>query len=101
VPDPGALRRPKLWAPPRPGEPPRGFTGLVGGSSPSRRQRQRAWLAVGVMLAGVVLVAFGVALWTWTYVAVGAAAGAAGALLSWRARIMEDVSTSDDPGHHG
>lgn len=101
MPDPGALRRPKLWAPPRPGEQPHGFAGRATGSPPSRRRRQLAWVGIAVMLAAVVLIAFGVALWTWTYVVAGVAVGAAGSLLSWRIRVLEDVSTSDDPEHHG
>ncbi len=77
------------------------FDGAQGDTStpPSARRRRVGWLAVALMVLGVVLVGLAVVRGSVAPAVAGVLVGAAGAVLAWRAGIMEDVSVSDSP--HG
>lgn len=60
-------------------------------------RRSAVWLAVGLMVAGAVLVGLAVVMMAWPPAVAGVLVGGVGAVLALRARIMEDVSVSDSP----
>lgn len=97
-PVPGSLPRPAMW--------PRGarqtpFDGAEEDTAtpPTPARRRLAYIAVAIMIAGVVLVGLSLVATSWLLLAVGVVLGVVGAVLALRARIMEDVSVSDSP--HG
>jgi len=98
--DPAALPRPVLWPVPKPGQQPSGDpTGKAGhlGVSGEPQARGPAWVAVGLMilstcLGTLALIAKG---WPW-WVAAGIV-GLAGALLAWKAQIMQDATQGQSP----
>lgn len=96
-PDPGSLPRPALWPAPPTGQQARAFSGLEDESAtpvPTGSWRS-AWLAVGLLVLGAVLL--GVALVTQLPVValVAVLVGGAGAVLAWKARIMETVTVDE------
>lgn len=95
-PEPGQLPRPPLWTPGQEQAPFRGVT-EEGASAPAGRRRE-AFVAVAIMVAGLVVIGLAVALMNWAVGLCGAVVGAAGAVLALRSHIMEDVSVSDQPG---
>ena len=92
-PDPATLPRPALWPDPAPGQSPRAFSRLSDDSetqaAPSNLRS--AWVAVALMVLGVALVGVAFALPSAWPAVVGALVGGAGAVIGWRARIMETV----------
>lgn len=99
--DPAALPRPKLFAPPRPGEQPQAFRGLAEENSPPAPSKKPAWFAVGLMIVGVVLVGLFVATTEWPLLLAGLVVGAIGVLIAWKAQIMATVSVTDSPEGDG
>lgn len=98
--DPSSLARPAMWAAPPPGEQAQGFTSVSRPTSGHHAKRP-AWVAVAVMALGIVLCGVAVALYRWEPLALGIPIGLTGVVLAARARIMDDISTSDDPEHDG
>lgn len=98
--DPSTLARPRMWSAPPPGEQAQGFTSVAPPTG-GRHDKGPAWVAVTLMAAGVVLCGVAVGVQHWQPLVVGLLVGAVGIVLAARARIMEDVSTSDDPEHDG
>ena len=92
-PDPASLPRPALWPDPPAGQPARAYSRLEQPSTapvPPGSWRS-AWLAVGllVLAAALVGVAFVVqSLWP---AVVAVLVGIAGAVVAWKARLMETV----------
>ena len=97
--DPASLPRPKLYAEPRPGQQPVAFSGLEEQESNAGPGSVPAFVAVAVMILGVVLVAAFVLTMSWPLLAAGLVVGAIGVVLALKARIMQDVSVTDSP--HG
>lgn len=95
-PVPGSLPRPAMWADGTQETPFRGMEGDTA-TPPSTGRKRLAFVAVAIMVAGVVLVGLSVALTSWTLLAAGVVIGACGAVLALRVRIMDDVSVSDSP----
>ena len=97
-PAPGSLPRPAMWPPGAEQTP---FDGAEEDTAtpPSPARRRAAYAGVALMIVGVVLVGFAVALTSWLLLVLGLVIGGAGAVVALKARIMEDVSVSDSP--HG
>ena len=97
-PAPGSLPRPRLW-PTGAGEAP--FVGAEEDTAtpPSSGRRRLAWVAVALMVLGVLLVGLAVVVTSWLPLVAGVVVGLVGCGLAWRAQIMEDVTVSDSP--HG
>ncbi len=76
------------------------FTGLEesgdphGAGRPSASRRHLAWVAVGLMVVGVALLAAAVVLRSWLPAVAGVVLGLVGTVLAYRAQILEDVSLS-------
>lgn len=97
-PTPGSLPRPAMWPAGAQGTP---FDGAAEDTAtpPSAGRRRVAFLAVAVMIVGVVLVGLSAVQTSWTLLVVGLVVGALGGGMGLRVRIMEDVSVSGSP--HG
>jgi len=102
-PDPDALPRPALWSPPAPGSQARAFSGLEEDSATpvSREGWRSAWLAVGLMLVGAVLLGIAFVTRAPVVAVLAVLVGGAGAVLAWKFKIMEDVSVEDSPTGSG
>lgn len=96
-PTPGMLPTPAMW-PDGAVEAP--FDGAAEDTAtpPSPGRKRTAYVAVALMVVGVVVVGLALVVTSWLVLAVGLVVGAVGMSLAWRARIMEDVSVSDSPG---
>lgn len=99
-PRPDELPKPALWPEPVIGHQPEAFEGTAEESAPhpAPGQKRLAFVAVALMLLGVIGLGVAVALTSWLALALGLVVGGAGAVIALRARIMEDVSISDTPG---
>jgi|GEM_PF-977805 len=89
-----------MWSAPPPGEQARGFTSVAPAGVEAHDKRP-AWVAVALMVVGVVLCGVAVGVYRWEPLVAGLVVGAVGLLLASRTRILDDVSTSDDPEHDG
>jgi hypothetical protein len=87
------LPRPEMWPAGATDTP---FTGIEDqepdDSAPARPHL--AWVAVGLMIAGAVLVGLAVALRSWVPLVAGVVVGVTGLVLALRAKIFQDVSLS-------
>lgn len=87
------LPRPEMW-PAGAGETP--FTGIEDDEDGDRSgSLAPAWVAVGLMVVGVVLVGLAFVLQSWVPAVVGVVVGVTGLVLALRARIFEDVKLTD------
>ena len=93
--DPATLPRPKLYANPPAGQQPQAFHGRADEQASGRPGKASAFVAVGLMILGVILVGLFVATVQWPLLVLGLLVGAGGAVLAVKVRIMEDVSVAD------
>lgn len=94
--DPSTLPRPKLYAEPSYGEQPQAFAGRAEDDAPPETQSKTgAYVAVGLMIVGLILVGVFVATTSWPLLVLGLVVGAVGAALAWKVHIMRDVSVYD------
>ena len=98
--DPSSLPRPAMWSPPPPGEQAQGFTSVTPPPD-GEHHRAPAWVAIALMVVGVVLGGVGIGVYHWQPFVAGLLVASVGMLLAVKARVMDDVSTSDDPEHDG
>jgi hypothetical protein len=90
--DPVGLPRPEMWPVGATDQPFRGIEDEPDEDAPSRPHL--AWVAVGLMVAGAVLVGLAVVLQSWVPLAAGVVVGLVGLVLALRARIFQDVKLS-------
>lgn len=92
-PDPTSLPRPALWPDPAPGQPPKAYSRLSddAATQASPSNLRSAWFAVALMVLGAALVGVAFALPSVWPAVLGVVVGGAGAVIGWRARIMETV----------
>ena len=89
--DPIGLPRPAMWPPGATDTP---FSTVEDDTAPPETpgRGRLAWVAVGLVVVGVVLLGLAVALTSWVPAVAGVVLGLAGMVLAYRARIFEDVS---------
>jgi len=98
--DPAALPRPVLWPIPEPGQQPSGDpVGKAGqfGAGGEPQRRGPAWVAVGPMILSSCLGTLALIAKGWPWWAVAGAVGLVGALLAWKAQIMQDATEGQSP----
>lgn len=91
------LGRPVLWGEPSTSDPqPQAYVGTAESeaSSPTKAQRVMSWVAVGLMLLGVITCAVAFVGRSWPLGAVGVVVGAVGAVLALRFHILDEVSVT-------
>ena len=90
------LTQPVLWPEPGPDGVPRPYTRRAEPDAPppDRRRQLLAWTAVGVIIAGVIVLAFALVLHSWAVTGVGLLLAGGGGVVAIRARILTDVSVS-------
>ena len=95
--DPAGLPRPALWPAPPAGAQPAPVTGRETGSDEDARSRFRAaYLAVGLMCAGLILLAVAAISQLWWVAAAGVVVGAVGAIRAIKARILQAATVADE-----
>ncbi len=98
--DPAALPRPVLWPIPEPGQQPSGDpAGKAGqlGAGGEPQARGPAWVAVGLMILSTCLGTLALIAKGWPGWAVAGIVGLVGALLAWKAQIMQDATEGQSP----
>lgn len=95
--DPAELPRPALWPAPPAGAQPAPVTGREMGSDEDARSRfGAAYLAVGLMCAGLLLLAVAAISRLWWIAVVGLVVGAAGSALAIKSRILAAATVADE-----
>ena len=89
-----------LWGEPSTSDPqPQAFVGTVESDapSPSKTQRRVSWVAVVLLLAGLIVCAAAFVARFWPLGAAGVVLGAVGAVLAVTFRVLDEVSVSQTP----
>lgn len=96
-----ALAHPALWPEPKAGEQPRAYSHSYGKEAqrkpPAHRLLVLAWVAVGVIIAGAVLLGFGIAFSLWPLAVAGVVVGLVGGGVAIKSRITQDVAEGTSP----
>ena len=94
--DPASLPRPALWAEPKPGEQPVAVRGKADENADARAHVTQAYVGVGLMCLGLVLLAVAAVVRAWPPAVLGLVVGAVGVAVALRARVMEAATVGEE-----
>jgi hypothetical protein len=94
--DPASLPRPALWPEPPAGQAPVPIRGKDEENAEARAHVRAAYVGIGLMVLGLVLLAVAAIVRSWLPAVLGLAAGAAGAVVAVRSRVMDAATVGEE-----